>query len=118
MSTTPNNNSKNILNSDVELKGNLKFAGELIFDGKLDGDISSEGILNLGDNAVSRAHICHRLPMDAGIVFASAFSSITFAFYLVSSDTRSAPENAFSGGGSSGKAAAHPRGGGLHRLVE
>ena len=49
---TNNSNSKNVLNSDVELKGTLKFAGEMTFDGKLDGDINSEGILNLGDNAV------------------------------------------------------------------
>ena len=35
---TPASNSKNVLNSDVELKGALKFTGELTFDGKLDGD--------------------------------------------------------------------------------
>src|SRR5512142_1834914 len=52
MSTTPNTNSKNVLNSDVELKGTLKFTGELTFDGKLEGDIASEGTLFLGDNAV------------------------------------------------------------------
>ena len=57
MSTTPNANSKNVLNSDVELTGSLKFAGELTFDGKLDGDITSEGILNLGDNAVIRGNL-------------------------------------------------------------
>jgi len=57
MSTTPNTNSKNILNSDVELKGTLKFAGELTFDGKLDGDINSEGVLNLGDNAVVKGNV-------------------------------------------------------------
>ena len=57
MSTTANANSKNILNSDVEIKGTLKFAGELTFDGKLDGDISSEGILNLGDNAVVKGNL-------------------------------------------------------------
>ena len=57
MSTTPNTNSKNVLNSDVELTGNLKFAGELTFDGKLDGDISSEGVLTLGDNAVIRGNL-------------------------------------------------------------
>src|SRR5215212_4596242 len=55
--TTPNTNSKNVLNSDVELKGTLKFAGELTFDGKLDGDINSEGILNLGDNAMIKGNI-------------------------------------------------------------
>jgi cytoskeletal protein CcmA (bactofilin family) len=57
MSTTPNTNSKNVLNSDIELKGTLKFAGELTFDGKLDGDINSDGILNLGDNAVVKGNL-------------------------------------------------------------
>lgn len=51
MNTPVNNGAKNVLNSDVELKGTLKFVGELTFDGKLDGDISSEGALVLGDNA-------------------------------------------------------------------
>ena len=51
MSTPPNPNSKNVLNSDVEIKGTLKFSGELTFDGKVDGDINSEGALTLGDNA-------------------------------------------------------------------
>ena len=51
------NGSKNVLNSDVEIKGTLKFSGELTFDGKLDGDINSEGSLNLGDNAVVKGNI-------------------------------------------------------------
>src|SRR6516162_3451034 len=50
-------NSKNVLNSDVELKGTLKFSGELTFDGKLEGDINSDGTLNLGDNAVIKGNI-------------------------------------------------------------
>src|SRR5437016_5081338 len=54
---TSSNNSKNVLNSDVELKGTLKFSGELTFDGKLDGDISSDGSLQLGDNAVVKGNI-------------------------------------------------------------
>ena len=57
MSATPIENSKNILNSDVELKGTLKFNGELTFDGKLDGDIISEGTLNLGDKAVIKGNL-------------------------------------------------------------
>src|SRR5205807_10432838 len=55
--TTPNNNSKNVLNSDVELKGTLKFSGELTFDGKLDGDIQTDGALVLGDNAVIKGNL-------------------------------------------------------------
>ncbi|SPE51426.1 conserved hypothetical protein [Verrucomicrobia bacterium] len=57
MNTATNNNSKNVLNSDVELKGTLKFSGELTFDGKLEGEIASEGILNLGDEAVVKGNI-------------------------------------------------------------
>jgi cytoskeletal protein CcmA (bactofilin family) len=56
MSTT-NNEPKNILNSDVELKGTIRFSGELTFDGKLEGDIHSDGTLNLGDNAVVKGNI-------------------------------------------------------------
>src|SRR5947208_7680036 len=51
------NSSKNVLNSDVELKGTLKFSGELTFDGKLDGDINSDGSLQLGDNAVIKGNL-------------------------------------------------------------
>ena len=57
MAATNNNDSKNILSSDVELKGTLKFTGELTFDGKIDGDILSEGSLSLGDNAVVKGNI-------------------------------------------------------------
>jgi cytoskeletal protein CcmA (bactofilin family) len=55
--STLNNDSKNILNSDVELKGTIRFSGELTFDGKLDGDINSDGTLHLGDNAVVKGNI-------------------------------------------------------------
>ena|SRR5436189_5176321 len=54
---TPVSNSKNVLNSDVELKGTLKFSGDLTFDGKLEGDINSDGTLNLGDNAILKGNI-------------------------------------------------------------
>jgi cytoskeletal protein CcmA (bactofilin family) len=56
MTTSPNA-TKNILNSDVEIKGNLKFAGELTFEGKLDGEINSDGTLHLGDSAVVNGNI-------------------------------------------------------------
>ena len=56
MSTTANT-SKNVLNSDVEIKGNLKFSGELTFEGKLEGEIQTDGTLNLGDSAVVTGNI-------------------------------------------------------------
>ena len=57
MSTIASVDSKNTLNSDVEITGTLKFTGELNFDGKLNGDISSEGTLTLGDNAVIKGNL-------------------------------------------------------------
>jgi cytoskeletal protein CcmA (bactofilin family) len=60
MSTTPtnnNSNSKNVLNSDIEVKGAIKFSGELTFDGKLEGDINSDGTLTLGENAIIKGTI-------------------------------------------------------------
>src|SRR3981189_2019232 len=52
-----NDDSKNVLNSGGAPKGTLKFSGELVFDGKLDGDINSDGSLSLGDNAVVKGNI-------------------------------------------------------------
>lgn len=51
------NSSKNVLNSDVEIKGNLKFSGELTLDGKLEGEIHTDGILQLGDSAAINGNI-------------------------------------------------------------
>ena len=43
---------KNSLLKDVEIKGSIKFANELFFDGNLEGNISSgEGILIIGESA-------------------------------------------------------------------
>jgi cytoskeletal protein CcmA (bactofilin family) len=51
------NASKNVLGSDVEIKGNIKFTGELTLDGKLDGEVHTDGVLNLGDSAVVNGNI-------------------------------------------------------------
>ncbi len=51
------NGSKNTLNSDVEIKGTLKFAGELTFEGKLDGEVHTDGLLIVGDSAVITGNI-------------------------------------------------------------
>ena len=50
-------NAKNVLTSDVEIKGNIKFSGELTFDGKLDGEIHTDGALQLGDSAIVNGNI-------------------------------------------------------------
>src|SRR3954471_1923100 len=51
------NSSKNVMNSDVEIKGNVRFSGELTFEGKLEGEIQTDGTLHLGDSAVIDGNI-------------------------------------------------------------
>jgi cytoskeletal protein CcmA (bactofilin family) len=43
--------TKNHLTNDVEIKGSIKFANEFTFDGRLEGEISSnEGVLTVGEH--------------------------------------------------------------------
>ena len=57
MADAPINNSKNILSSDVEIKGSIKFQNDLMVDGKIEGEILSPGILVVGENAEVRGEI-------------------------------------------------------------
>jgi cytoskeletal protein CcmA (bactofilin family) len=49
--------AKNVLNSDVEIQGNLKFSGEMSFDGKIEGDIRGDGALLLGETAAVNGNV-------------------------------------------------------------
>ncbi len=49
--------NKNVLSSDVEIKGTLKFSNDLIIDGRIEGEIMSEGDLTVGENANVHADI-------------------------------------------------------------
>ena len=42
---------KDVLSSDVEIKGSIKFQKELLIDGKVEGEINSDGVLTIGENA-------------------------------------------------------------------
>ena len=55
--STPNPNTKNILASDVEIKGSIKFQNDLTIDGKVEGEIVSPGTLTVGENAEIRGEI-------------------------------------------------------------
>src|SRR6058998_1601370 len=48
---------KDILSSDVEIKGSIKFQKELLIDGKVEGDINSDGVLTVGENAEIRGEL-------------------------------------------------------------
>ena len=49
--------SKNILSNDVEIVGNLKFSHDLIIDGKIEGEVNSDGNLTVGENAKVKGEI-------------------------------------------------------------
>ena len=48
---------KNSLSADIEIKGSIKFTTDLSIDGKVEGEINSEGTLTLGENADVRGEI-------------------------------------------------------------
>ncbi|RYD18084.1 MAG: polymer-forming cytoskeletal protein [Verrucomicrobiaceae bacterium] len=49
--------TRNVLSTDVEIKGTVKFANDLVVDGKIEGEISSDGNLTVGENARIKAEI-------------------------------------------------------------
>ncbi|QQY08125.1 MAG: polymer-forming cytoskeletal protein [Candidatus Xiphinematobacter sp.] len=64
---------KNILTSEVEIKGTLHFKGELIFDGKIEGEIVSEGDLILGKNSFIKGEV----RVKAAIIHGTVMGNIT-----------------------------------------
>ncbi|MEN9974851.1 MAG: hypothetical protein RLZZ282_857 [Verrucomicrobiota bacterium] len=49
--------TRNVLSSDVEIKGTVKFSNDLVVDGKIEGEITSDGNLIVGENARIKAEI-------------------------------------------------------------
>jgi len=46
-----------VLSTDVEIKGIVKFTNDLVVDGKIEGEIHSDGNLTVGENARIKAEI-------------------------------------------------------------
>ena len=65
--------NKNILSSDVEIKGSLKFSNDLIIDGKIEGEVSSDGSLTVGENAVVNGEI----KTKSVVIFGKVIGNIT-----------------------------------------
>lgn len=51
MSDPNTGGNRNHLSSDVEVKGTLKFQNDLVFDGKIEGEIASNATLTVGKSA-------------------------------------------------------------------
>lgn len=55
--SSPSPSGRNVLSSDVEIKGSIKFSNDLVVDGKIEGEINSDGSLTVGENARITAEI-------------------------------------------------------------
>lgn len=51
----PAGSTHNVLNSDVTVVGTLRFTDDLLVDGTVEGEITSDGVLTVGANAVIQA---------------------------------------------------------------
>ncbi len=49
--------TRNVLSTDVEIKGTVKFTNDLVVDGRIEGEIHSDGNLTVGENARIKAEI-------------------------------------------------------------
>ncbi len=56
-SSVPASPSGNYVSKDVSISGKLTLSGDITIDGKLDGEISSQGVVTLSENAVIKADI-------------------------------------------------------------
>lgn len=56
-STVAATNGRNVLSSDVEIKGKVKFTNDLVVDGLIEGEVHSDGSLTVGENARIKAEI-------------------------------------------------------------
>ena len=65
--------SKNILSSDVEIKGSLKFSNDLIIDGKIEGEVTSDGSLTIGENA----YVSGEVKTKSVVIFGKVNGNIT-----------------------------------------
>jgi len=70
--------TRNILSSDVEIKGTVKFANDLVVDGKIEGEITSTGNLTVGENARLKAEI----RTGTVVVYGKVHGNITAASHI------------------------------------
>lgn len=56
--------ARNVLNADVCVVGKLRFTDELLVDGSVEGEISSDGILTVGENATIQAGVDNKVAIQ------------------------------------------------------
>lgn len=58
--SAPTSGQRNVLLPDVEIKGKVRFKDALVVDGKIEGEITSDGALTIGEPAKIKAEIATR----------------------------------------------------------
>lgn len=66
-------NGRNVLSSDVEIKGKVVFTNDLVVDGLIEGEIHSDGSLTVGENARIKAEVHTR----SVVVYGKVHGNIT-----------------------------------------
>lgn len=56
-SSAPTGGQRNILSNDVHIKGSVRFTNDLLVDGRIEGEISSDGALTVAENAHIKAEV-------------------------------------------------------------
>lgn len=55
--SSPTGGQRNILSNDVHIKGSVRFTDDLLVDGRIEGEISSNGALTIAENAHIKAEV-------------------------------------------------------------
>ena len=65
----------NVILSDVEIKGTVKFKNDVVIDGKIDGEIFSDGSVTIGRSATVNAEIRSKCVVVHGCVNGDIYAS-------------------------------------------
>jgi len=65
----------NVILSDVEIQGTVKFKNDVVIDGKIDGEIFSDGRVTIGGNATVNAEIRSASVVVEGCVNGNIYAS-------------------------------------------
>jgi cytoskeletal protein CcmA (bactofilin family) len=57
VSAASSGGQRNILSNDVHIKGSIRFTNDLLVDGRIEGEINSDGALTVAENAYIKAEI-------------------------------------------------------------
>lgn len=72
-SSPPTGGQRNILSNDVHIKGTVRFTNDLLVDGRIEGEINSDGALTVAENA----HIKAEITTKSVVIYGKVHGNIT-----------------------------------------